>query len=200
MFAADAGVDVAAIGRVAEAGESSAPRAQNTAGLEAHVAPFAVSMAIFQPRSEPAGRILTAASMYDSRTASPGKLLGTAAVCARRVPRNASIAASSASVSLQPSGPKNFTPLSDAGLCDAVIATPSAAPPARPARETAGVGTCRPREGLAPPLVRPAPIARASEGPEALVSKPMTTLPEADAAALKPAGGGGAGPGEKRPR
>ena len=122
---------------------TSAPSAQETAGVEAQVAPFAVSRAIFQPRSEPAGSIRAAALMYDSRMDSPASSWSPARSASAMAggPMYASIAASSASLSLAPSGPKNLTPLSEAGLCEAVIATPSAAPPRLAARETAGVGT-----------------------------------------------------------
>ena len=54
-------------------------------------------------------------------------------------PIRASIAASSASVSFAPSGPKNLMPLSAAGLCEAVTAAPRTARPSVVARETAGV-------------------------------------------------------------
>jgi len=79
---------------------------------------------------------------------------------------------------LAPPGPKNLTPLSEAGLCEAVITAPSAAPPRLTARETAGVGTTPTATGRAPRAFNPAPSARASAGPEALVSRPMTALPE----------------------
>jgi hypothetical protein len=88
------------------------------------------------------------------------------------------MADSSASVSFAPPGPKNFTPLSAAGLWEAVMTAPSAAPRARVAPETAGVGAIPAENGRPPAPATPAPSARARAGPDARVSRPISTLPE----------------------
>ena len=85
---------------------------------------------------------------------------------------SASIASSSASLSLNPSPPKNLIPLSGTGLCEALIITPAAAPSRRVTHATAGVGTIPSDTVSRPADVIPATIAASSIVPEQRVSRP----------------------------
>ena len=91
-------------------------------------------------------------------------------------PRWLSMIASSSSVNFTPLAPKNLMPLSAAGLCEAVITTPSRAADSRTARATAGVGKTPSEIGSAPAARNPRTTAASSATPDPRVSRPIKTV------------------------
>src|SRR3954454_19142910 len=86
-----------------------------------------------------------------------------------------SMAASVASDSLKPSGPKNLMPLSAYGLCDAEM-TAATSKPQRPSSSgAAGVGSTPPSSTSPPAAVTPADSAASSISPDSRVSRMIRT-------------------------
>ncbi len=131
-----------------------------------------------QPCRHARGNSSDAASMYSAAAA--GKIwTGASPLGPSFNPasgsNSCSTACSSASVNLPPAGPKNFIPLSPAGLWDAVITTPNAAPWVRTARDTAGVGMTPRLTATMPSVASPFANAASRIGPDSRVSRPIST-------------------------
>src|SRR3954471_19275001 len=86
-----------------------------------------------------------------------------------------SIASSTSSASLNPSGPKSLIPLSRYGLCDALRTTATSNPWRRSSNGAAGVGRMPPSRTSPPAAVTPAAIAASSISPDSRVSRMTRT-------------------------
>ena len=94
-----------------------------------------------------------------------------------RSSNNASMASSSESASLPPSAPKNFTPLSVAGLCEALKTATALAPFSFPTMAAAPLGIT-PTDSTSNPADRiPEIRADSSTGPDSRVSRATRIFP-----------------------
>ena len=109
---------------------TSAPISANTRGATSYAAPCAQSTTSFMPEKRRAdGRVFLQNSIYRPcasvrRSALPRRAESTQVISALII---ASMRAVISSGSFAPSPPKNLTPLSGYGLCEALMTTPAAA-------------------------------------------------------------------------
>ena len=137
---------------------TSAPSSHSTSGAVRYAAPLAQSTTIFSPSSRrPRGKLILANSIYRPRPSSirVARPMPEASASPGAPSSNSSICSSTASESLNPSGPKNLMPLSWNGLCEAEIITPRSARIERVRKPTAGVGTGPTRNTFIPTEVKP---------------------------------------------
>src|SRR5437899_5609797 len=156
---------------------TSAPASSRARGLVRKAAPCAQSITTFIPSRRRPSSERSACATYRSSACGSNETIPTSApmAVAPRTSRRDSMPCSSASLSLNPSRPKNLIPLWLAGLCEAETTAPASAPASGVRKAAAGVGSTPHKRTSAPAESSPADSAASSRSPERRVSRTMST-------------------------